>query len=59
MSEEKRACLWMIRHYLDRAMECREEYSSLVDFYTVYDHYMIAVQYWEGKLEDIYNKEAN
>jgi len=53
LTEKKRACLWMIHHYMDLAEKCRDIYPDLADFYLVYDHCMIAVEYWENRLEEL------
>ena len=55
-SDQKKACLWMIHHYMDLANDCHNHYSDLCDYYIVYDHYMLAVGVWEDKLERICNE---
>jgi len=51
VTEQKKACLWMIHHYMDLAEQSWDLYDNLEDYYLVYDHYMVAVDFWEAKLE--------
>ena len=53
LSEQKRACLWMIKHYYKLSLEVWDLYPDIADAYLVYDHYIMAVNIWEKKLGEL------
>lgn len=52
-----KSCVFIIRHYLKQAADCRDWYDNLADFYIVYDHYMTCVEYYEKELDKIYDNK--
>lgn len=48
-----KAAIWMINHYKKLALECRDLYDNLTDFYIVYDHYMLAIAVHEDILDKL------
>lgn len=54
IKEKRKACIWMIKHYMKLAKDSFHTYNDICDAYLVYDHYMMAVEKYENLLDELY-----